>query len=299
MELVEQSSGTDEWMSSLDTPRRTGQAIDVAIAPTEDLIAGILNGYNNCRIVGTYVRTCVPWAVITATASPYQSVGDLQQARVGIAKPGDRSDWMARILALQNSWNHEREAVAKHDLRSLCASVCQNDEHACDYFLWDLMEAQAFCDAGQVRTIGALSAPWPALSIAASMHTALNEDDLDDRFDMLQAFLHELDSSIKSFANEETRKDGSMEIYLEMLCREKPAASLTAWMNGVRWAGEPDSDRAQTVLGDPHAMEVTTSSVSRHMLKNAVQLLARIGAIESSPAYDVAAHVDSRVTRIL
>lgn len=88
-------------LTSLDP---ASQKIDVAVALTEALIAGIAKGRTDYKLVGSYVRTSLNWAVITGTdakADAYQSISDLRGTRIGISRIGSGSQLMASVMALQ------------------------------------------------------------------------------------------------------------------------------------------------------------------------------------------------------
>lgn len=48
-------------LTSLDADQEGGQKIDVAVALTEALIAGIAKGRKDYKLVGSYVRTSLNW----------------------------------------------------------------------------------------------------------------------------------------------------------------------------------------------------------------------------------------------
>ena len=50
-------------LSSLDASGSDGQKIDVAVALTEALIAGIAKGRTHFALVGSYVRSSLNWFV--------------------------------------------------------------------------------------------------------------------------------------------------------------------------------------------------------------------------------------------
>ncbi|EUC64793.1 periplasmic-binding protein-like protein II [Rhizoctonia solani AG-3 Rhs1AP] len=62
--------------------------IDVAVALTDALIAGIANGSQAYKLVGSYVSTPLNWAVVTGKESKYQSIDDLRGTKLGISRVG-------------------------------------------------------------------------------------------------------------------------------------------------------------------------------------------------------------------
>lgn len=62
--------------------------VDVAIALTESLIAGIAKKTAEFKLVGTYVTSPLNWAVIVGKDSKYQSLGYLRGEKIGISRIG-------------------------------------------------------------------------------------------------------------------------------------------------------------------------------------------------------------------
>lgn len=305
MELVEQASGTGQMLTSLDRSQPGGQKIDVAVALTEGLITGIAKGRTDYKLVGSYVRSSLTWAIITGTspeAAKYQTVGDLRHAKVGVSRIGSGSHLMASVLALQQGWVtsegrvEDREFVVNNDFQTLRDGVNQKPGHESGFFMWEWFTTKPFKDAGEVRYIGSLPTPWPSWTIAASTHTAL--DDMD-RKDVLEEFLHELDETIRAFANEETRKDGSLEAHIEMVHHYKPE-DIKAWASQVRWAGERTPDPEGVTPTDPQAQKTNAFTLSGGMIRNTLATLEKAGVV-SSPAqpWDVTTFVDTDVARLV
>jgi ABC-type nitrate/sulfonate/bicarbonate transport system substrate-binding protein len=65
-------------------------SIDVSIALTESLIAGIAKGNRSYKLVGNYVSTPLNWAVITGKDTKYNSIDDLRGSKIGISRTGRR-----------------------------------------------------------------------------------------------------------------------------------------------------------------------------------------------------------------
>ena len=138
---MEQSSGTGQMLTSLDASSPGGQKIDVAVALTEGLIAGIAKGRDDYALVGSYVRSSLNWyvtclyrAIITGTApaaSKYQTVADLRHAKVGVSRLGSGSNLMASVLGLEQGWTDadgkvaSQEFVVNNDFKTLRDGVNQ------------------------------------------------------------------------------------------------------------------------------------------------------------------------------
>jgi len=70
--------------------RLVDDEIDVAIALTDALIAGIATGTSKgaYKLVGSYVMTPLNWAVITGQSSKYQNIDDLRGTPMGVSRIG-------------------------------------------------------------------------------------------------------------------------------------------------------------------------------------------------------------------
>jgi ABC-type nitrate/sulfonate/bicarbonate transport system substrate-binding protein len=68
--------------------RFNNNEIDIAIALTDPLLAGIAKGSTSYRLVGSYVTSPLRWAVITGKDSNYISIDDLRGTTLGISRQG-------------------------------------------------------------------------------------------------------------------------------------------------------------------------------------------------------------------
>ncbi|WFD30908.1 hypothetical protein MSPP1_001932 [Malassezia sp. CBS 17886] len=305
VELVSQPSGTGQMLASLDPSAAGGQKIDVAVALTEALIAGVAKGCKDYRLVGSYVRSSLNWAIITGTdaaAAKYQTVGDLRHSRVGVSRLGSGSHLMASVLALQEGWLDERGNVAKqefvgahfaraglravnNDFKTLRDGVNQAPKE------W--FTTKPYQDAGEVRFVGSLPTPWPSWTIAASTNTALKDKAL------LRTFLHKLDESIRAFANPETRADKTLHKFVEQVHQYKPE-DVEAWASKVRWAGETTPDPADAKRLDARAPDTNAYTMSAGMLQDTLRVLNQAGVLTpEAAALPPAELVDEEVTTLV
>lgn len=79
------AGGTGQVISRL-----RNDEIDVAIALTDPLLAGIANGTSEgaYKLVGSYVTSPLNWAVVTGKDSKYQNIADLRGTTIGISRAG-------------------------------------------------------------------------------------------------------------------------------------------------------------------------------------------------------------------
>lgn len=282
-------------LTSLDA---TSQQIDVAVALTEALITGIAKGRNDYKLVGSYVRTSLNWAVITGTsphASKYNSISDLKDTSIGISRIGSGSQIMASVMALNHGWHTtaagdgkkgEIEFKVNDTFANLRDGVNGKEPYDTSCFMWEWYTTKPYVDSGEVRFIGNVPTPWPSWTIAASTNTALNPK--DEVSSILPVFLSKLQDSIREFANPQTRESGEAKAWIVNHHNYKEE-DVESWLKTVRWAGEE--------TGNPEGLKVpstgqntTTESVSGETIRQTLEVLEKAGVVKKD--IDVGAFVD-------
>ncbi|PKI84569.1 hypothetical protein MVES1_001794 [Malassezia vespertilionis] len=304
VELIEQPSGTGQMLTSLDAAAPGGQKIDVAVALTEALIAGVAKGRSDYQLVGTYVRSSLNWAIIAGTergADRYQSVPDLRDAKVGVSRLGSGSHIMASVLALEQGWVGpdgkvaKQEFVVNNDFKTLRDGVNQVPGHETGFFMWEWFTTKPYRDTGEIRFLGSIPTPWSSWAIAASKHTAT----VPENAGVLKAFLDHLDASIRAFANPSTRADHSLHKFIQSVHQYKPE-DVEAWAEKVRWAGEETPDPEGIRPLDPKANAVNAHSVSGAMILNTLRILEEAGVLQRpANGWSPASFVDTSVAQLL
>lgn len=236
--LVECPGGTGQLISRL-----SNDEIDVAIALTDALIAGIANGSKAYKLVGSYVSTPLNWAVITGIESKYQNIAELEGTPIGISRVGSGSQTMAYVMAQQQGWTADTlRFKVNNDIRGLIDSV---NEGSTSVFMWEWFTTKPFVDAGQVRFIGSVPTPWPSWLIAA--HPSQERAPTHD----LRTFLETLSTYVVSFDAPENRARPNVEFIKETFgYREK---DIGAWLQTVRYP-QNCSDIPEKVISDTLAM---------------------------------------------
>lgn len=302
IELVSQPSGTGQMLTSLDASQTNGQKIDVAVALTEALITGIAKGRSDYKLVGSYVRTSLNWAVITGTqpyASSFNSIDDLKGTKIGISRIGSGSQIMASVMALQHGWNTTAVGGAGADKAEIEFKVNdtfqnlrdgvngkQGAETSC--FMWEWYTTKPYVDSGEVRFIGNVPTPWPSWTIAASCNTALSRQ--DPVSNILPDFLSKLQHSIREFANPQSRENGQAKQWIVQHHQYKED-DVESWLNTVRWAGEetpnPDGLKVPST-----GQDTTTNTVSGDTITQTLQVLEKAGVVKAD--IDVTVFVDDQ-----
>ncbi|WFD34051.1 hypothetical protein MCUN1_000879 [Malassezia cuniculi] len=297
IELVSQPSGTGQMLTSLDP---ADQKIDVAVALTEGLITGIARGRTDYKLVGSYVRTSLNWAIITGTnaaADRYQTIADLRGSPVGVSRLGSGSQLMASVLALREGWVDEQghviplNFVVNNDFKTLRDGVNQAAGHETGFFMWEWFTTKPYQDSGEVRFIGSIPTPWPSWTIAASTSVLAGE-----RLEVLRAFLTELDSHIRAFANPTTRADRSLHRFIEEVHQYKPE-DIEQWAAGVRWAGE-ETPNPDGIESDAATLKTNTSTMSADMIRHTLHVLGEAGVLDRKE-WEIQPFVASETTKLI
>lgn len=289
-------------LTSLDATQSGGQKIDVAVALAEALITGIAKGRDDYKLVGSYVRTSLNWAVITGTSSyanKYQSINDLKGTKIGISRIGSGSQIMASVMALEHGWNTttaggsesgekaEIEFKVNDTFQNLRDGVNGKEPYDTSCFMWEWYTTKPYVDSGEVRFIGNVPTPWPSWTIAASSNTALNNR--DEVSSVLPEFLSRLQTSIKEFANPTTRENGEAKKWIVNHHQYKEE-DVESWLNTVRWAGE-ETPNPKELKVPATGQDTCTENVSKETIKQTLQILEKAGVVKAD--IDVERFVDN------
>ena len=157
-----------EWT---DVPEGTGKLCqmlrsgetDIAVILTEGMVKDIVGG-NPSKIVQMYVESPLLWGIHVAANTKFNTIADLQDAKVAISRTGSGSQLMAYVNAEQNGWKTadlQFEIVNTIDgaVESLMAGTS-------DYFMWEHFMTKPLVDHGIFRRLGDCPTPWPCFVIA-------------------------------------------------------------------------------------------------------------------------------------
>ncbi|RXK40983.1 hypothetical protein M231_01831 [Tremella mesenterica] len=217
-QLVECPGGTGEMQVKL----KEGE-IDLCIALTDALIAGIANGQKAYKLVGRYIASPLRWAIVTGTKSPYNSIDDLKGTTFGISRQGSGSQVMVSVLSLQQGWKETEQpkyAINGH-FKPLRDSVNSGETSA---FLWEWFTTKPYVDSGEVRFIGSVYTPWPCWHIAASTAAPASS---------VKSFLSALESYVTHFNSAEARKNEDVDFVSDYFGHKKE--DVAEWLSSVRW----------------------------------------------------------------
>ncbi|OWZ76025.1 hypothetical protein C365_05436 [Cryptococcus neoformans Bt85] len=218
VELIECPGGTGEMQVKL----KNGE-IDLCIALTDALIAGLANGQTSYKIVGRYIASPLRWAIITGKDSQYNSVNDLKGTTFGISRLGSGSQVMASVLSLQQKWSEEEQPKFKVNgqFRPLRDSVNSGETSV---FLWEWFTTKPYVDSGEVRFIGSVYTPWPCWHIAASPSVPSST---------IKTFLASLQPYVQHFNSPEARASEDIEFVHNFFGHKKE--DVAEWLQSVKW----------------------------------------------------------------
>ncbi|GAA5881423.1 hypothetical protein JCM3774_004373 [Rhodotorula dairenensis] len=272
IQLVECPSGTGQIMSRLKADE-----IDVAIALTESLIAGIAKRTAEFKLVGTYVTSPLNWAVIVGKDSKYQKIQDLRGEKIGVSRIGSGSQVMASYMALREGWTDKDGKVEPiqfevlDSFKNLRDGV--NDGRAAA-FMWEHFTTKPYLN--EVRFIGNVPTPWHSWAVVATPSTLSPSSPLHSH---LQTFLSELSASVHAF-DAPAARESSSKAFVEKTW-EYPREDVEAWLEQVEY---PKGD---------------VNEISKEMVQSTLSTLVAAGVLsEPSGGWNLEDFVDTNVAKL-
>ncbi|CED82295.1 hypothetical protein [Phaffia rhodozyma] len=223
--LVKCPAGTGEMISRL-----TANEIDISIALTESLIAGIVNGSKAYKMIGSYVSSPLNWAVITGLDTQFNSIADLRGQKCGVSRIGSGSQVMAQVMADQQGWVDDEgrpeamDFVVNGSFERLRQSV---NDGSTAYFMWEHFTTKPYLS--EVRFIGSVPTPWPSWAIAASAPTLASAVSKSQ----VREILHRLEAKVNEFDSETSRKKKSGDLVEKEF--GYPRTDVEAWLQTVSY----------------------------------------------------------------
>lgn len=138
-------------------------SIDAAVILTEGIIKDIIAG-NPSKIVKVYVDSPLLWGIHVAERSAFNSVSDLENAKIAISRYGSGSHLMAKVNAVKQGFDVDRLTYVP--VKNLEGGVNALTNGTADYFMWEHFMTKPYVDNGTFKRLGNIETPWPCFVIA-------------------------------------------------------------------------------------------------------------------------------------
>lgn len=197
--------------------------LDMAVLVTEGAQRDILNGGPH-RIVGGFVESALPWGVHVPAGSGLQA-DNLKGIPYAISRLGSGSHIMAMLHAERQGWRPaERDLEVVHNMAGAAERM---QEGSPVIFLWEHYVTQRYVDAGIMRCVDVVRAPWPGFVITA-------------RNDFAQQHAGAIELAMSVLRSEaEALKDGPHTVELVMQNAGFSEELAHVWLRNVRWKVAP------------------------------------------------------------
>lgn len=173
VELIPYPSGSGHLIQSLED-----NSLDIAIGLTEAFVRGIAQGKENYKLVGTYVKSPLRWAVSTGFNREFTDKAELAGKKIGVSRIGSGSYVMAYVLALQLGF--KKPFFDGFPILSTFKNLRDSVNHkegveASDAFMWEYFTTKRYYDNKEVKYIGDIYTPWPSWVINARTELVENK----------------------------------------------------------------------------------------------------------------------------
>lgn len=197
--------------------------LDMAVLVTEGAQRDVLVGGPH-RIVSTFVESALPWGVHVPASSGLLAA-DLKGVPYAISRPGSGSHIMAMLHAEKLGWRPlDEDLEVVHNMAG-AAKRLQQDPPA--IFLWERYVTQQYVDAGIMRCVDVIRAPWPGFVITA-------------RKDFFEQHAEVIEQSLAILRSEaEALKDGPHTAELVMQNAGFSEELAHEWLQHARWKVAP------------------------------------------------------------
>ncbi|KAF9932639.1 hypothetical protein FBU30_007636 [Linnemannia zychae] len=272
-------SGTGEMTAKL-----IDGSLDVAIALTEGLLAGIAKGHDAYKIIGTYVESPLCWAISVGQKSHHVDRKTLRNGTIGISRIGSGSHIIPYVLADQEGWLKgtspaDLEYKAPFEFKVLNTFQNMRDsvnDGSSDAFLWEKFTTKPYHDSKEVRLIDVITPPWPAFMIAASTRHLPTSADPDHQ-SILARFLKALTAATQTFV-EPDNYETSVAFVQEKMSYTRQ--DVQDWFKGVRYPS------------------VGCDKVSTEALVTCGKTLLEVGVIQKSQEAEVREQLKTKFVNI-
>lgn len=152
--------------------------IDMAIGLTEGWINGLATNPGLYKLVGTYVKSPLTWA-ISAGFNNHEltSAEQLKGKKIGVSRIGSGSYVMSFVFADNHKWlspsfsKSEKKEDGPFEFIKLDTFKGLRDgvnNGLASAFMWELFTTKKFYDSKELKQIGSIETPWPSWLLTTS-----------------------------------------------------------------------------------------------------------------------------------
>lgn len=176
--------------------------VDIAIGLTEAFISDIAKGNETYKLIASYVKSPLCWAVSTGyNRQDINQLSDLQSKAIGVSRIGSGSYIMSFVLGLQQKFLEPffSKFPILSNFKNLRDSVNlkfdnNHDElENSDAFMWEHFTSKKYYDNKEIKKIGEIYTPWPSWVINC------NQTVLENHKSQVDQFLTAVNKGIKYF----------------------------------------------------------------------------------------------------
>ena len=260
VEFIDQKCGTGAMIDALKKKK-----LDIIIALTEGITADIIKG-SKIKILGTYVKSKLCWAISVKNKSKIKSIDELKNKTFAISRKGSGSHLMVNVLALQKNWNIQNlKFKVIGNFEKLRNSLNNNET---DAFLWEKFTTKPYHDDNTITKLDEISTPWSCFKIAAL------EENIKNNKDIINKLLLVINEAAVIFKLES-------ETMPKIIAKEYQLKEEDA----LEWYNSVDI--------------VANNKVSKSNLELTVKVLKEAGVIDKNKEVNVNSFIDNEVTRMI
>ncbi|KAG0216943.1 hypothetical protein BGX31_000402 [Mortierella sp. GBA43] len=255
-------------------------SLDIAIALTEGLLAGIAKGHDAYKIVGTYVASPLCWAISVGQSSGHVNRKSLRGGTIGISRMVSGSHIIPYVMAEKEGWlenTTESDANTKAPFEFKVLNTFENmrssvNDGSSDAFLWEKFTTKPYHDAKEVRSVDTITPPWPAFMIAASTRH-LDESSGAREHSTMARFLSALSSSCNHFVDPNNYEESIAFVQKKMSYTRQ---DVQDWFSGVQYP------------------KAGCSQIQQQSLITCARILVQAGVLQEDQEADVKANLGTK-----
>ena len=226
-------------------------SVDMAILLTEGIIKDIING-NPSKIIKVYVESPLLWGIHVGAQSKFQTVKDLENAKIAISRYGSGSQLMAIVNAHNNGFGVEN--LQYEIVKNLDGGIDALTNGSADYFMWEHFTTKPLVDKGIFRRIDSVTTPWPCFVIA------VRDEILENDIGTIQTIIKVINKQLKKFEKPLEIK-GLDALFAERY--EQQLEDIKKWLTITKWNRKKSVSKK--IINDIQNKLVTFSVISQRV----------------------------------